>query len=47
MKRVLGIALASALTCSVVMAKEIKIGAVMPMSGPVAAYGQVTSLGVE
>ena len=47
MKKVLSIALASALTCSVVMAKEIKIGAVMPMSGPLAAYGQVTNLGVE
>lgn len=47
MKKILSIALASALTCSVVMAKEIKVGAVMPMSGPLAAYGQVTNLGVE
>jgi branched-chain amino acid transport system substrate-binding protein len=47
MKKILSIALASSLTCSVVMAKEIKIGAVMPMSGSVAAYGQVTNLGVE
>jgi len=47
MKKMLSIALASALTCGVAMAKEIKVGAVMPMSGPLAAYGQVTNLGVE
>ena len=47
MKKLLSIALASALTCGVAMAKEIKVGAVMPMSGPLAAYGQVTNLGVE
>ncbi len=47
MKKVMSLALASALTCGVAMAKEIKIGAVMPMSGPLAAYGQVTNLGVE
>lgn len=47
MKKMLSIALASALTCGVVMAKEIKVGAVMPMSGPLAAYGQVTNLGLE
>lgn len=47
MKKVLSLALASALTCGVAMAKEIKIGAVMPMSGPLAAYGQVTYLGLE
>ncbi len=42
MKKVMSLALASALTCGIAMAKEIKIGAVMPMSGPLAAYGQVT-----
>ena len=47
MKKLLSIALASALTCGVAMAKEIKVGAVMPMSGPLAAYGQVTYLGLE
>jgi len=47
MKKILSLALASALTCSVVSAKEIKVGAVMPMSGPLAAYGQVTHLGLE
>ena len=47
MKKLLSLAVASALTCSVVAAKEIKVGAVMPMSGPLAAYGQVTNLGLE
>lgn len=47
MKKVISLALASALTAGVAMAKEIKVGAVMPMSGPLAAYGQVTNLGVE
>jgi branched-chain amino acid transport system substrate-binding protein len=47
MKKIISIALATALSCSVVSAKEIKVGAVMPMSGPLAAYGQVTNLGVE
>ena len=47
MKKVMSLALASALTCGVAIAKEIKVGAVMPMSGPLAAYGQVTNLGVE
>lgn len=47
MKKVLSLAVASALTCGVALAKEIKVGAVMPMSGPLAAYGQVTNLGVE
>ena len=47
MKKILSLAVASALTCGVAMAKEIKVGAVMPMSGPLAAYGQVTNLGLE
>ena len=47
MKKLISLAVASALTCGVALAKEIKVGAVMPMSGPLAAYGQVTNLGVE
>ncbi len=47
MKRIVTLAVASALTCGVALAKEIKVGAVMPMSGPLAAYGQVTNLGLE
>lgn len=45
--KLIGLALASALTCSTLAAKEIKVGAVMPMSGPLAAYGQVTHLGIK
>ncbi len=47
MKKILSLAVASALTCSVALAKEIKVGAVMPMTGPLAAYGQTAYLGVE
>ena len=47
MKKLLSLTLASALTCGVLMAKEIKVGAVMPMSGAVASYGQKAYLGVE
>lgn len=46
MKKLLSVALATSLTCGIAAAKEIKVGAVMPMSGPLAAYGQVCNLGV-
>ena len=47
MRKMLSLAVITALTSSVVLAKEIKIGAVMPMSGAIAAYGQKANLGVE
>ena len=48
MKKFTNLAMAAALTAgTIAMAKEIKIGAVMPMSGPIAAYGQVTHLGLK
>jgi branched-chain amino acid transport system substrate-binding protein len=47
MKKLATLATATALLASFAVAKEIKIGAVMPMSGPLAAYGQVTYEGVE
>jgi branched-chain amino acid transport system substrate-binding protein len=47
MKKVISLAVASALTCGIAFAKEIKVGAVMPMSGPLAAYGQVTYEGIK
>jgi branched-chain amino acid transport system substrate-binding protein len=47
MKKLLSLAVASSLVCGVAFAKEIKVGAIMPMSGPLAAYGQVTNLGLE
>lgn len=47
MKKILSFVLASSIACSFTMAKEIKVGAVMPMTGPIAAYGQAAYLGVE
>ncbi len=47
MKKLVSLVATSTLIFSVAFAKEIKIGAVMPMSGPLAAYGQVTNLGIE
>jgi branched-chain amino acid transport system substrate-binding protein len=40
MKRYFSLVVALALTSSFAFAKEIKIGAIMPMSGAIAAYGQ-------
>ncbi len=45
-KKIISLALASSLTCGVAMAKEIKVGAVMPMTGPLATYGQTANLGI-
>ncbi|QDF28617.1 ABC transporter substrate-binding protein [Halarcobacter anaerophilus] len=47
MKKLISLAVASALTCGVALAKEIKVGALMPMTGTIAAYGQTANLGVE
>ncbi|RXJ68191.1 branched-chain amino acid ABC transporter substrate-binding protein [Halarcobacter ebronensis] len=47
MKKIISLAVASTLTCGITFAKEIKVGAVMPMSGPIAQYGQVCYLGLE
>lgn len=48
MRKFTSLALASAMVAGTfAMAKEIKVGAVMPMSGPIAAYGQVTNLGLQ
>jgi len=47
MKRLALLATSVAVMASVGMAKEIKVGAVMPMSGPLAAYGQVTYEGIQ
>ncbi|MBE0492403.1 MAG: ABC transporter substrate-binding protein [Sulfurospirillum sp.] len=47
MRKLATIATSVALIASFSVAKEIKIGAVMPMSGPLAAYGQVTYEGIE
>lgn len=47
MKKLVILATSVALLATFATAKEISIGAVMPMSGPLAAYGQVTYEGVE
>jgi branched-chain amino acid transport system substrate-binding protein len=47
MKRLGVLATSVALVSSLAVAKEIKVGAVMPMSGPLAAYGQTTYEGIE
>ncbi|WP_024955314.1 ABC transporter substrate-binding protein [Sulfurospirillum arcachonense] len=47
MRKLATLITSAALLASVGIAKEIKVGAVMPMSGPLAAYGQVTYEGVE
>lgn len=47
MKKIMSIALASAMSCSLMMAKEVKIGVVMPMSGPIGGFGQSAYEGLE
>jgi branched-chain amino acid transport system substrate-binding protein len=46
MKKSLSIAASLALVASVACAKEVKIGAIMPMSGAIAAYGQTAYEGL-
>jgi len=41
LKKILGLTLTSLLACSsVLVAKEVKIGVIMPMSGPIGGFGQ-------
>ena len=47
MKKILSIAVATALTCGVAMAKEVKVGVIMPMSGPIGGFGQSAMEGLE
>ena len=47
MRKLATLATSVALLASVAVAKEIKVGAVMPMSGALAAYGQTTYEGIE
>lgn len=47
MKKLATLATSIALCGTLATAKEIKVGAVMPMSGPLAAYGQVTYEGIQ
>ncbi|MBL0687664.1 MAG: ABC transporter substrate-binding protein [Sulfurospirillum sp.] len=47
MKKFITLATSVVLLASMVVAKEIKVGAIMPMSGPLASYGQVTYEGIK
>ena len=47
MKKLATLATVVALLASFTTAKEIKVGVVMPMSGPIAAYGQTTYEGIK
>ncbi|MDD4505496.1 MAG: ABC transporter substrate-binding protein [Sulfurospirillaceae bacterium] len=47
MRKLVVLASSVAILASVSFAKEVKLGVVMPMSGPLAAYGQTCNEGVE
>jgi len=47
MKRVVSMAAAAALISTFAMAKEVKIGVVLPLTGPIAAFGQTSKDGLE
>lgn len=46
-KKLLSLAAATLLTTTSLIAKEVKIGVIMPMSGPVGGYGQSANKGLE
>ncbi len=47
MKKVLSIAAATMLVSGALMAKEVKIGVVLPLTGPIAAFGQTSKGGLD
>lgn len=47
MNRFLSLTLASIMTSSLMLAKEVKIGVLMPMSGPIGGFGQSAVEGLE
>ena len=47
MKKVVSIAAAAALMSGAAMAKEVKIGVVLPLTGPIAAFGQTSKGGLD
>jgi len=47
MKKTLSIVAAAALMSTMVMAKEVKIGVVLPLTGPIAAFGQTSKGGLD
>ena len=46
MKRLVAIGLSFAVACSFAYAKEVKIGVIMPMSGPIGGFGQSANKGI-
>lgn len=46
-KKILSITVASLLGCGFAFAKEVKIGVIMPMSGPIGGFGQSAMEGLE
>ncbi|AXX92081.1 branched-chain amino acid ABC transporter substrate-binding protein [Malaciobacter molluscorum LMG 25693] len=47
MRKIIGLSVATALTCTMALAKEINVGLILPMSGAIAAYGQNAEVGVK
>ncbi len=47
MKKIVSIAAAAALMSSMAFAKEVKIGVVLPLTGPIAAFGQTSKGGLD
>ncbi len=47
MKKVLSVAAATVLVSSALFAKEVKIGVVLPLTGPIAAFGQTSKGGLD
>ncbi|HIP62179.1 MAG TPA: branched-chain amino acid ABC transporter substrate-binding protein, partial [Sulfurovum sp.] len=47
MNKALSIVAAAALMSTMAMAKEIKIGVVLPLTGPIAAFGQTSKGGLD
>ena len=47
MKKILTGIVAAAMVSSFAVAKEVKIGVVMPMSGPIGAFGQYADKGLK
>lgn len=46
-KKLASLAVASAVSCSAMLAGEVKIGVIMPMSGPIGGFGQSAVEGLE
>lgn len=47
MKKIVSLIAAASIAASVGMAKEVKIGVVLPMSGPIGGFGQYANKGLE